>query len=260
MSVTIAILCVVGFGMIIYIVMTTKTKSEKEAEEKLRESLEDDRIFDPETGVYISLEEAESGNWSTDDREKHAVAEMQITDDAKEIQIALDYLFNNDRYEKIGQFPDEVYDLIETSKILSKYEDWSYSNVHKFEEGFVFLPAPQIHGNGYHEEFYSESQIMFFVKIAPIKGHYYLREKVIVEKFFDMIRSDDHLVLKGYESFTFRRSRNLQAIQKLLKHFEGEKRLEIELNDTYLFIKTLKFANIHDVKRIERIIQKIVNR
>lgn len=249
MDVILVAIGVIGFVLILIVAFQSKTTAEKEEEARLQKSLEDDRIFDPETGVYISLEEAESGVWSTDDREKHYMPEQQLSEEGDNLKMTINFLNNNEYYTKTGSLPDAEYAIIESSKILSKYEDWFYSNTLKFEKGYVFLPMV--------EEGFDGSLLMFLVKINSLKGHYYLREKETAEKFFDLLRKDDDLSLKGYESFTFRRSKNIQEINQFLKIFEGEKGLEIEINDTYLLIKTLKLVNIEDIKRIERVILHI---
>jgi hypothetical protein len=46
-------------------------------------------------------------------------------------------------------------------------------------------------------------------------------------------------------------------INNFLKVFEGEKGLEIEINDTFLMIKTLKLVNLEDILRIEKIIKRM---
>ncbi|MFK7748967.1 MAG: hypothetical protein AB8B65_11285 [Kordia sp.] len=239
----------IGVAFSLYIVFKPTAK-EKEAELQLKKSLDDDRIFDPETGVYISLEEAESGQWSTDDRETHYMPELQLSEEGDGLKEVIKYLNENDFYTKTGSLPDVEYPIIESSQILSKYEDWSYSSTFTFKNGLIFLPVV--------EDGLYGSLLMFLVKINSLKGHYYLREKETSEKFFDLLRKDDDLNLKNYESFTYRGSKNIQEINRFLKKFEGEKGLEIEINDTYLFIKTLKLANIDDIKRIERIVQKII--
>jgi hypothetical protein len=246
-----ALFVICGAGILLLLIFAFKgpTKLEKEEKERLQKSLEDDRIFDPETGVYISLEEAESGVWSTDDREKHYVSELQLSKEGDDIKDVLDYLNTQQTYKALGQLPDVEYDIVEGSKILSKYDDWSYSDAFLFKNGIVFLVRS--------EESYYSSQLMCLLGIESLKGHYYLREKDTAEKVLDFFRKDDDLSLENYESFTIKRSENIDAINSFLKIFEGETGLELEINDTFLFIKTLGFAKMEDLKRIEKIIQKM---
>ncbi len=46
-----------------------ETAERKEYERKLKESLKDEFIYDPETGAKITLAEAESGHWIAHDNE-----------------------------------------------------------------------------------------------------------------------------------------------------------------------------------------------
>jgi hypothetical protein len=243
------IICGSGILILLYFMFKGPTEELKDELQRLKESLEDDRIFDPETGVYISLEEAESGQWSTDDREKHYIPEQQLSKEGDNLKIAINYLYNSEFYTKTGPLPDTEYDIIESSKILGKYDDWSYSNTLKFEKGYAFLPLV--------DEGVDGSLLMYLIKIPSLKGHYYLREKEAAEKFFDHFRDDDDLTLKNYESFTLRKSKNTHMINNFLKVFEGEKGLEIEINDTFLMIKTLKLVNLEDILRIEKIIKRM---
>lgn len=247
------IVLIIGFVILflagIYFLWNSETEEEKEAARRLKESLEDDRIFHPETGVYISLEEAESGVWSTDDRETHYMPTLQLAKEHESLEVTLKYLHETDFYTKTGDLPEVEYDIVESCKILSKYDEWWYSYTFTFANGLLFFPVVDRGIDG--------SLLMFLVKIPSLKGHYYLREKEFGEKLFDMIRKDDDLSLKDYESFTFRRSKNIEAIHTFLSVFENEKGLEIEINDTFLLIKTLKLANMDDLLRIERIVKKI---
>ena len=98
---------------------------------------------------------------------------------------------------------------------------------------------------------------MFWKKISDIKGHYYLREKSSVEKFFDRFKSDDDLTLSEYESFTIQNSPDIIKINRLLTYFENEKGLEIEIMDHNLFVKTKKLSRKEDIIRIENVLKNV---
>ncbi len=119
------------------------------------------------------------------------------------------------------------------------------------------MPAPELHAHTYYDEDYKESHLMFWKKITDIKGHYYLREKSTTEKIFDRFRKDDDLTLTDYESFTFEKGYDVLKINKLLKLFENQEGLEIEINHDHLFVKTMKLASRKDIIRIENILINI---
>lgn len=237
-----------------------KTAEQKEYERKLKESLDDEYIIDPETGTKITLEEAESGHWIAHDNESRTIPESDLdkllTEGEKQAEIALNYLRENKNYRRI-ELTEEEFDIFDKTKILNNYDDWSYSNPFSFENGILILPAPELHGTTYYQDDYKESHLMICKKIENINGHYYLREKSSVEKILDKFRNDDDLKLKDYESFTFKKSYDLIRINKLLENFENQKDLEIEINDDNLFIKTLKLVSTEDIKRIEQILKNV---
>lgn len=240
------------------------SKADQEYERKLKESLADEYIIDPETGAKITLEQAESGHWLAHDNEFKTMSESDIeklyTKEQKDAERGVNYLKEKIEYRK-QKLSEQELQILEKTKILSKYDDWSYSDCFRFEfaDGFAFLPAVKILDNepGYFDTSYHESQVMFWLKLDFDLGHYYLREKSSVEKIFDLIKSDDDLKLKNYESFTFKESSNFIKIIKILKEFEGSKGLEIEFMDNNLFVKNKKLANLEDIKRIESVIKNV---
>ena len=248
------------FGLLIMIGIILwvfkKNPEEKEYDQKLKESLADEFIIDPETGAKLTLEQAESGHWISHDNEFRTIPKEELnklpTDDEILAETALNYLRESKEYRKT-KFTDKQFETLENTKILSSYDDWNYSNPFKFVNGLIFLPAPELHKLTY----YCESQIMFWIKIDSINGHYLFREKSSSEKFLDLIRNDDEININNYECFTFEKSHNIILIKNVLKNFENEKKLEIEIHNDNLFIKTTKLVNLEDIKRIEKEIKNV---
>ena len=145
----------------------------------------------------------------------------------------------------------------EKTKILKRYDDWSYSNPFKFENGILIFPAPKLRSMRSYLSDYCESHVMVWIKINNINGHYYLREKSSSEKFFDRIRNDDDLKINDYECFTITKSHFVIQINQILKNFQNERRLEIEIDNDNLFIKTDRLVNLEDILRIEKIIKRL---
>lgn len=248
----------------LYNLFTKGSKQEQEYNRKLKESLADEFIIDPETGAKLTLEQAESGHWIAHDNEFNTISESDIdklfSEEQKNAKRGINYLKESSDYRK-QKFTEQDIHILEKTKTLSKYDDWSFGNCFRLEyaNGFVFLPAVKIIDNepGYFDNSYHESQVMFWLKLNIDLCHYYLREKSKVEKFFDLLKNDDDLKLQNYESFTFRKSPNLINIIRILKSFEGNKGLEIEFMDSTLLIKSQKLANLEDIKRIENVIKNV---
>ncbi|MFD0989055.1 hypothetical protein ACFQ1R_03025 [Mariniflexile jejuense] len=237
-----------------------ETDEQKEYNRKLKESLSDEYIIDPETGTKLTLEQAESGHWVANDNEFMTISESELeklpSADEKQAEIALNYLRESQEYQRT-KLTDEQLKMFEKTKILNSYDDWNYSNPFKFENGIVFLPAPELHGMTYYQDDYCESHLMFWIKIKNTNGHYFLREKSSSEKLLDLLRNDDELKISDYECFTFKKSRNVILIKDILNSFENEKKLEIEIYNDNLFIKTTKLVNLDDIIRIEKIIKNV---
>ncbi|WP_459212230.1 hypothetical protein [Aquimarina rhabdastrellae] len=238
------------------------TNEEQEYHKKLKESLADEFIIDPETGAKLTLEQAESGHWIAHDNEFNTISEYEIdklfTEEQKNAERGINYLKEQIEYRK-QNLNDHQIQILEKTKILSKYDDWSYSNSFKITycDGFIFLPAVRLNGHSYYENDYHESQIMFWLKLNIDLGHYYLREKSKTEKIFELINSDDNFKLNNYELFTFKKTENIILLTNILKKIENEKGLEIEFFENNLFIKNTKFINTVDIFRIENIVKNI---
>ena len=250
------ILIVTALVLFFYLAMSFKTKKEIEQEEKLKKSLEDEFIIDPETGAKLTLEQAESGHWIAHDSEYRTTPESEIekysNDDRKTVLRAINYLKGSKTYRKT-QLTERQFDILENTQLLSHYDDWHYSHPFRFDNGIVILPAPEIHSSNY----YSESHIMFWVNVNNINGHYVFREKSNSEKFFDLLRNDDDIKLDNYECFTFKKSHSIILIKSILKHFQHQQGLLIEIHNDNLFIKTTKLVNLDDIIRIENSIKKL---
>ena len=251
------IICGISVLFCLYIMFKPRTKEEKEYDRKLKESLKDEYIIDPETGAKITLEQAESGHWIAHDNEFKTIPKVELdklpTEGAKQAEIALNYLRESKDYRKT-RFSEEQLSILEGLKTFKNYDDWSYSDSYKFEGGAVFLPSVELNIAGH----YRESHLMFWVKIDSIDGHYYFREKSSSEKLFDLIRNDDEIKSDRYECFTIKKSHNIIQIKRILGAFEKEKGLEIEIKNDNLFFKTLKLVSLNDINRIEKILTRII--
>lgn len=238
----------------------SKTEQEKEYERKLKKSLADEFIYDPETGAKLTLEEAESGNWLAHDNLNRIKSKEELEQyyrgKEKEIEELVNFLKSNGY--KFTKLSNSQIEFLEQTKILSKYDDWSYSCSYSFNEGkdFVFFPRVTYHNNK-HENGYSESQIMFWINDIRLDGHLYLRDKTYFEALTDRVRNDDLIKLDHFETFVFKKSTNMIPLIKTLQLLDIEKELEIEIIENSLLIKSLKYVDKTDYLRIEKIIKSV---
>lgn len=82
----------------------------------------------------------------------------------------------------------------------------------------------------------TQPQLMLWLRINSIEGHYYFREKRKQKLFFDKLRNDDELKLEYYECFTFKKSHQILQVKRIIDILVAFKGLEIELMDDHLFI------------------------
>lgn len=253
------VLSIIVIGGLIF--CFTFNPNETPEEHKLKESLEDEFIYNPETGAKITLEQAESGNWLTPDEEIRKRNKEEQRQDYNECELEAEAIA--DELEKLGfkekKFSEEEIALLDASEILKKYDDWSYSHPYINNQGIiVFFPSVVLHKRQRSESYFNESQLMFWVKINHENGHYYIREKSSTEKIFDMFRNDDDIKMEHYESYTIRRGSGILTAIRILQKFDNIPGLEAELYNDNLFIKNLKLPNKEDYIAIENLIKDIV--
>lgn len=248
-----------------YRLFTYETEQDKEYQKKLKESMEDESIIDPETGVKLTLEEAESGHWlphTNEFREKtKEELENSLTPEEVQVEIALNYFRSQKQYLKTTLETSFV-DQLESTKTLLQYDGWTYSDPYKISycNGIVILPAVQIDGHSFYENNYNESQLMFFIQLNTDFGHYYFRNKSKTEQLIDSLKNDDELQIPNYECFTFRRTDHLLKLQNILSNFNGYDCLNIEFEKSNLYIKTTRLINIEDILQVEGIIKNILSK
>lgn len=238
----------------------SKTKEEKEYERMLKESMADEFIYDAETGARLTLEQAESGHWIENDNYNRIKSQEELDRHYFGKEREIEEMVNE--MKKSGYeftiLSDSQLAFLENSKMLSKYDEWSYSHPFSFnyKKDFVFFPNVRYSGSRYELAF-QESQILFWIKDDRLSGHFYLREKTAIENLSDHFKSDDLIKIKNYETFAFKKSQNQIYVTKTLSKFEKESGLEIEVIDNNLLVKTLKFVNDADFYSIEKIVKSL---
>ena len=237
-----------------------KTEEEKEYEKNLKESLADEFIYDPETGARITLEQAESGHWIENDNYNRIKSQEEIDrhyfGKEKEIEELVNEMRKSGYEHEI--LSDEQVDFLENSKMLSKYDEWSYSHSFSFNNNKDFICFPNVKYNAARfETGYNESQILFWIKDDKLSGHFYLREKSKAENLSDLFKNDDLIKIKSYETFAFKKAENHIYLTKILSKFQNEKKLEIEIIDANLLVKSMKLVNAEDFYRIEKIVKSL---
>jgi len=251
----ILIIIVLGSGYLIKF----KFKPQRNEEDELEKSMEDEFIIDPETGAKITLDEAENGVWETIDNSK-PISQSELNnlpEFDRQAQTAINHLKRKDIYTNIETLSDSQIEVIDNTEIINSYDEWSYSEVYEMKNGLIILLTPQMKNLTYYAEDYSETQLMYWIKIQNIKGHYVFRESTQVDKMLNLSSNEN---LPNYKCYEIQETSNLNLLNDVLTIFEEEKELIIEIKNDNLFIKTLKFISINDVERIEKIVQRFANK
>jgi hypothetical protein len=102
--------------------MFRKTDAEKKREKEIEKRLEDETLYDPETGKQITLEEAENSVFNAFDERRiksDEEIEKNYEDEAKEMQYILREIFKEDLEISTGS--DLFVDLLEHTEIYKRY-------------------------------------------------------------------------------------------------------------------------------------------
>ncbi|RZJ67501.1 MAG: hypothetical protein EOO50_05820 [Flavobacterium sp.] len=242
----------------IFVKILEPTKAEKEEERRLKESLSDEFLYDPETGARFTVEQAEKGTWIAHDNPKRIKSDEEINKYYSGSEIVVEQIANHlksagcERYE----FTEEEISILSETKMLSNYDDWSYSSVFRFPESddLVFFPTVLVSNTNRHGSFFRGQQMLFWLAVDHGFGHYYLRERRPFEKFFDLIKSDDEFEIDGMEVFTIAKSEEPLKTRHLLEKFALSQEIEIELNGSSLFVKTTDEPNLERFLELEKLL------
>lgn len=241
----------------IYIIFR-ETPQEKEHKIKLKKSLEDERLFDPETNSHITLEEAESGKWGEMETINFSKnnENKNITDENKQFEIIENYFNTNSDFSTLT-LSDEQLNILNKSRILCKYEFWSYSFAFSCDNWVVFFPATEFLLNGNIIANFDKIEAMFWIKTTNILGHYYLRENIFLENQSNYYRNLDEYDSEHYTISIIEQSLVDYDIKRISHLFENINGLEIEIDHENIFIKTTENTNVDIIQKIEKAINQI---
>ena len=231
-----------------------KSKAEKAEEERLEASMEDNMIYDPETGTKITLEQAESGQWIPDNDFDRLKEIEKLTDEVKKnLRLVTNEMRTNNDF-KPSELSNEQLDFLDGSELLNSYDDWSYSSVFQFSKGLVIMICIEEEGEySYHSEDYYETQIFYWLDIKDCKGHYVFTEKSFAEKIFDRFKVDDEIVVDHYECHTIESSPYPQSVIDIMSCFSRNKGFVIEVDRNYLLFKSRRAACLEDFETMKSI-------
>ena len=250
----------IGFGatiVFLFYLFFRSTADEKKNEERVKRSLEDERIYDPETGKYLTLEQAESDECFLEENSNRLISKREIDAHFHEDEVRVVNCFNwiNKKSHQEYTFNDTELEVLETIKILNTYESWSYTECSIIsDKAFLFFPSVEYSLDNPN----LETQIMIWHKLKGMHGHHIFKPESIVDKVLDVIKNDDTLELKGFEPNTFTLSPSPMLTIIALQKLEGLKNVNIEVLDNNLFIKTNRIARLEDLKMLHNYLTETI--
>ena len=235
---------------------TPKGIEEKKQKELIKEKqkawINDDLIYDPETGAKITLEQAQSGVWDLPSEEEKAKHEKEQKVFLNEQGIEAGRLFEllKEKGFKAKKLNDEQIEFLEQSSLLTQYDDWGYTECFiNNDEVVVFSPYVKL-----KKLHYEESQLMVWAKVNHASGHYYMEPQNIANKLLGSLLNKEEIKVENYSVYTIKKGFDVANAKKILEKFSNEKGLQVELNNNNMLIKTFVTPNRKDFERIEKLI------
>ena len=249
-------------GLLILYIIYKFFLMDKHEEALLEDELSDEYIIDPESGTKITLEEAESGNWTPINEPLVPMTETELESLAYEedvqFQKSINYLLMSGKYTE-STLDDRQIETLNETVLLRKYNAWSYSNPFKINQypGFFIPVIVHLNATSKYQTNYEEAQCLFWLKMEKDLGHYFFKEQLLEDKLFKPTSPSEIMVPKIYKCICYQRTENTQYLNSLLEKFDGQDQLEIEVMGDALFIKTRKLINQEDIMRIEQIVKQL---
>lgn len=230
-----------------------KSKEEIDCDNKLKESLEEEYIIDPETQAKLTLEQAQSGIWNPDEVTYYSESDVEnhYSDEFQKIKKAQFYLEKQESYTE-SELNEEDIELLNQIVLLSKYYDCNFTNIFTNNSTqtkiiFSWVEAEEIKG-------YSGIQLLFWVRIQNFNGHYFLSEKTKSERFALKLATKEALFFNDYYCEILKKSFSNEYEIGILEKCAAIQRIEVEILNDNLFIKTTDLASIEDIVKIEELL------
>lgn len=237
-------------------------QKEKIEKAEIRKRLESPLIYDPETGMEITLEQAEKGTFIDHDNHNRIRTKKELDQyfDATErvVEEIANYLKVNNY--SVFTLDEEHYSILDTISITKKYDTFDCQRCYKNLESNFLVLFPKVYIESTRQQIgINGFQILYWVKTTNFDGHYYLRPKTNLESVLDKIRQDDPFIIENFEIYPIKEEINILPLIHLLKKFEGLEEIEIELKENDFFIKTLVEPTMDKFLELERIIKTIAS-
>lgn len=218
-------------------------------------------LDDPLTGEKVRVSDTVSDNveyvyYDENRKTSETVLNKYYTQDGdleREFILIKNYLL--DEGFNFNKFNGSQVDTLEKTKILSGYLDWSYSDSYHKENISFFVASVITKSN--HSKYSSRvesTDLFFWIKDFNFLGHYCFYKKGIVEHIIDIFNNND--IIKGYETVIIKKSTMEKELIMFLKSIDYQGDLEIEANNSDIYIKVNNLATKENLVAIYQTIKK----
>jgi hypothetical protein len=230
---------------LIFILPVTKERKEKkkqkalefesirEKEKRIEANLDDERLFDPITGKYITMEEAESGNWeihSEDGIIPEDVIRDNYSPEQQERKLILNHLIANE-YEKSDLETEEA-ELYEGLELL-KPLDWSWSSLMKNNN--TGLSVMYIYMDNPNRQGLTNAKIIQ-IPLPFDAGHCVVKSKVSLGSYIRNSLFFESEESNAFETVVFEKSNHEKYINTIMEGFEEQEDLVFEFVGNNLYV------------------------
>lgn len=236
-------------------VVTFAFKNEKEYNSAMRDRLKDPYLYDPESGTLFTIDQVGKGSPDSEFNEykiQNIKQQIPYFTEKEIIVEEIPNLLKSLHFQEIRLTQKQIKTLNRIES-LSKYDDWRYNTSFDIGNGnIVLFPSFQHRG----KTDFSNSKILFWLKVPLIGGHYFLREKETIEKVFDLLRNDDEFNFGNFEVFSIKSTKNRIHLLRNLDPFQDFENIEIEIKNDNLFIKTTDDISVGSFEKLFKVVEK----
>lgn len=130
-------------ALVVFIILRP-SKAEREHDEEVAKRLEDETIYDPETGAKLTLEQAESGHFIGNDGDDRVKSDEEIAEHYRDEEREVEYIRRYFAERKIPQYEGEdIGGLIHGSEMIKQFDDCNIASLWEIVPG-VFIAIIQV--------------------------------------------------------------------------------------------------------------------
>ncbi|MGC4042102.1 MAG: hypothetical protein QM710_15265 [Flavobacterium sp.] len=176
----------------------------------------------------------------------------------KELHLIKNYLL--DQSFVFRRFNNAETNYLEKTKILSGFEDWSYSHSYHKDNLSIFIATiVAVNNRGKGGGTIENTSICFWLRDFKFSGHYCFYKKTIAENVIGFFKSDEIELKKDYQTVIIRKSGMENELSQFLETLRFDGDLEIEVNDANVFIRITNVASFDNMARFYNLVKDGLN-